>query len=65
MWLRLSENLYCFGATGINRIEEITTYKVDGSRAEYQTALFVGATKITAVKESVEEIETLLKGEIK
>lgn len=56
-WLRLSEGLFYFGTGGCNRLEE-----VDNRYGEsiYKTALFSNNTKLSAVKESLEDIQKLL-----
>lgn len=57
IYLRLSEGIFGFGNGGINRIETI-----DNRYGEsiYQTALFNNLQKLTAVKESIEEIQKML-----
>jgi hypothetical protein len=57
IFLRLSEGIFGFGAGGVNRVEE-----VDNRYGEsiYRTALFFNNTKLSAVKESIEEIQKLL-----
>ena len=60
MWINLSGNLYLFGSGGVTRVEDYVSYQNNGVRSENQTSLFSGTTRITAVKESIDEIKTLL-----
>lgn len=60
-WIKLSEGTYLFGPGGINRVEPVNVRKSDGSLSDYKTALFVGLTKITTVKDTEEEIEEKLQ----
>ncbi len=57
VFLKLSEGIYLFGQSGINRIEPIDTRFAD---SVYKTVLYNNLTKITAVKETQDEIEKML-----
>jgi hypothetical protein len=56
-FLKLSEGLFLFGNGGVNRIEEIDNRY---GASVYKTALFNNLQKISAVKESLEDIQKLL-----
>lgn len=58
-WLFLSEGLYLFGVGGVNRIEESPHHH--NGKSEMHTALYVGQTRLTTVKESVEYISSQLQ----
>ena len=59
MWLNLSDTLVFVGNGGINRFEELGQY--DKSKEQgYNTVLFSGLTRITLIKETVQEIQKLL-----
>jgi hypothetical protein len=53
-WINLSEGVFLFGPGGINRIEPMD--KRDGVKTPYQTVLYSNLTKISVVKETIEEI---------
>lgn len=60
IWLKLSDELYCFGPNAIDNIREYKAWKVDGSESDYKTALYSKTSQINVVKESIQEIEEKL-----
>ena len=61
-WLELDGNLYMFGSGGVTRVEPLgegDSY-INGKRIGYNTALYMGTTKLTIVKATAEEIKKLL-----
>lgn len=56
-FIRLSEGIFGFGSGGINRIETIDNRYGD---TVYNTVLYSNLTKISAVKETLEEVQKLL-----
>ena len=57
IFLRLSEGIFGFGSGAINRIEPIDDRYGD---SPYKTVLYNNLQKITAVKETLEEVQKLL-----
>ena len=57
IFLRLSEGIFGFGSGGVNRIESTDNRYGD---TVYQTVLYNNMCKLSAVKESLEEIQILL-----
>lgn len=53
-FIELSEGVYLFGEGGINRFEPMD--KRDGIRTAYETILYNNTSKISCVKETVQEI---------
>jgi hypothetical protein len=56
MWIKLSAGVFLFGRGGVTRFETNNGYDFDGGRSPYLTVLYSDASKLTIVKESVEEI---------
>lgn len=61
-WLELDGSLFMFGVGGITRVEPLGEGDryVGGRKIEYNTSLYQGTTRITIVKDTVEEIKKLL-----
>lgn len=59
-WLKLSGGLYLVGEC-FNRVEEVQTFLIEGKKPLYNTSLMNGMKQIAVVKETVEEIEEMLK----
>lgn len=57
IFIKLSEGIFGFGNGGINRIEPID---LRYGKSPYNSVLYNNLTKITAVKETIQEIEKLL-----
>jgi hypothetical protein len=57
VFLKLSEGLFLFGQGGVNRIEPIDNRY---SESVYKTVIYNNLTKISAVTETVAEIEKML-----
>lgn len=57
MWLKLSEGLFFIGQGGVNRIEPIDSRYQEGP---YKTILYSNNSKISAVKETLADIQKLL-----
>jgi hypothetical protein len=56
-FIRLSEGIFGFGSGGVNRIEPIDDRYGD---SPYKTVLYNNLQKITAVKETVQDVQKLL-----
>jgi hypothetical protein len=59
-WLKLSDDLFLFGAGGITSVKQIDLRDKPSSYA-YKTELFAGPTRIALVMETVEEINACIK----
>jgi hypothetical protein len=57
IFIRLSEGIFGFGQGAVNRIEPIDDRYGD---SPYKTVLYSNLQKITAVKETIDQIEKML-----
>lgn len=57
IFIKLSEGIFGFGNGGVNRVEPMD---IRYEKTCYNTVLYNNLTKITAVKETVDEIKLLL-----
>lgn len=57
IFLKLSEGIFGFGSGGVNRIEPIDDRYAD---SPYKTVLYNNLQKISAVKETLQEVQNLL-----